>query len=412
MISPVYDIKGPDSIRFLNSICTNNFSKLGDNGLRHAILCNEKGQIMTDGVVIKIARDHYRTYWLNPPIDFLLRTSGMDVRGEDLSFQEYFIQISGERSLEILERACASDLHDIRFATHRMTQIGGKSMRVVRLGMSGNLAYEVHGPIAEFEEIYQRLWAAGQHLGARKLGMNAYSGPNHTPGGYPNIHIHYPLPWYESDEDRYRGLNDYLRENPQLGFFNQNRRITGSVGPELQQRFVNPFELGWGKLVRLDKPDDFPGRAALASLGNKPGRTVVTLEWNAEDFAAVYATQLMGRDVTPCEPIDAPLDMYYQANAVGFARGEGCIYRADWVQASGRNIGISSGRVVDYYYNRMISLGFIDPSYAREGNELEVLWGTPGTPQRRVRVRVAPFPFHDSIRNEVRDVADVPRIPT
>ncbi len=32
MLSPIYDIKGPDAAKFLNSICTNDFTTLGDKG--------------------------------------------------------------------------------------------------------------------------------------------------------------------------------------------------------------------------------------------------------------------------------------------------------------------------------------------------------------------------------------------
>lgn len=200
MISPIYDVVGKDAVKFLNSICINDFTKLGMNGLRHAVICNDKGQIMTDGVVIRIEEERYRTYWLNPPIDYLLKNSGMDVTGEDKTGQEYFIQIAGEKSLEILEDAFEADLHDIKFARHRKEQMDGKSVEVIRLGMSGNLAYEIHGPMSDFDAVYRKVWASGEKFGATKLGMHAYNLFNHTEAGFPNIHLHYPLPWFESDQ--------------------------------------------------------------------------------------------------------------------------------------------------------------------------------------------------------------------
>ena len=93
MISPIYDIYGPDVIKFFNSICVNDFSNLGMTGIRHAVICNEKGQILTDGVAIKVAEDRIRTYWLNPPLAYLAESSGMDIHVEDLTGKEYFIQI-------------------------------------------------------------------------------------------------------------------------------------------------------------------------------------------------------------------------------------------------------------------------------------------------------------------------------
>ena len=47
----------------------------------------------------------------------------------------------------------------------------------------------------------------------------------------------------------------------------------------------------------------------------------------------------------------------------------------------------------------MISLAFISAEYAKEGTELEILWGTPGTRQMKVRAKVARFPYNqDYIR--------------
>lgn len=401
MMSPIYDVKGPDATKFLTSVCVNNFSAQGEKGIRHAVICNEKGQILTDGVVMKIAEDTYRTYWLNPPIDYLVKKSAMDITGTDISGQEYFIQISGEKSLEILEKACECDLHDIKFATHRLTKIDGKDMRVLRLGMSGNLAYEVHGPMEEFDGVYRKIWEVGKSFGAKKLGMHAYSGPNHTEAGFPNIHIHYPLPWFED-----KGLAAYLQDNFLLGIFNWNRRLFGSVGKDLECRFVTPYDVGWGFLVKFDH--EFTGRKALEEVSQNPPRTVVTLEWNAADVGAVFASQFLGKGTEPCDRIDIPVDMYYQDNLTG-GPGEGYIYRADKVMADEKWIGISSGRSVSYFYQTMISLAFIDPKYAVTGTKLTLLWGTPGTPQKEIRVKVARFPYVELVRNEDRDVSTIPR---
>lgn len=397
--SPIYDVVGPDAVKFLNSICTNNFSRLTEKGLRHAVICNEKGQILTDGVVIRIGEDRYRTYWLNPVISFLLEKSGMDVQGEDKSGQEYFIQIAGEKSLEILEDAFEADLHDIKFATHRKAMMAGKAVEVIRLGMSGNLAYEIHGPMDEFDDVYNKVWASGEKFGATKLGMRAYSLFNHTEAGFPNIHLHYPMPWLESG----KAMAEHMFANPQMSWQQLNRELTGSIGNDLETRFMTPYDVGWDFLVKFDH--DFTGRAALEQAAKAKRRTPVTLEWHADDVAAVFATMLRP-GAEPCENITGDTECEYVENAFQgvFA------FRADKVFSGNREIGISSGRIISYHYNSMISLGFIDPAEAREGNELTLVWGTPGTKQMNIRVKVARFPYNgDFIRNENRDVAEIPR---
>lgn len=391
MVSPIYDVSGPDAVKFLNSICINNFSNLGDKGLRHAVICNDKGQIMTDGVVIRIAEDTYRTYWLQPVIDYLLQTSGMNVQGKDISGSEYFYQIAGPKSLEILEDACGCDLHDIKFAKHRMVKINGKDMRVIRLGMAGNLAYEVHGDIADYEEIYEKIWESGKKFGAKKLGLQAYM-MNHTEGGFPNINMHYPLPWYEDE-----GLAAYLNERPFAGAVNNNRKLVGSVGNELDSRFVTPYDVGWDFLVNFNH--DFIGREALEKIANNPPRTVVTLEWNSDDIGEIYTSQFRGKDSIPYDRIDVTPCDYNPMEAM---------YHADKIYVNNEQIGISSGRTNSYYYNAMISLGFIRKEYAVEGNEVSILWGSPGTPQKEIRAKIVRLPYNDLVRNEDTDVEMIP----
>lgn len=143
---------------------------------------------------------------------------------------------------------------------------------------------------------------------------------------------------------------------------------------------------------------------ALLEMSKKPQKKCVTLEWNAEDVAEVFATMLSPGE-EPCEDITKPcaLEYYFCVREFGFE------YRADKVLAADKEIGITSGKIISYTYNSMISLAFISAEYAKEGTELEILWGTPGTRQMKVRAKVARFPYNqDYIRNEKRDVSDIP----
>lgn len=400
MISPVFDVYGPDVIKFFNSICTNDFTRLGMTGIRHAVICNEKGQILTDGVAFKVAEDRIRTYWLNPPLAYLAKQSGMDIQVEDMTGKEYFIQIDGEKSLEILEDAFQTDLHDIKFARHRNQDVDGRIVNIVRLGMSGNLAYEIHGDMADFTYIYDKVWESGQKFGAKKLGLHAYNLFNHTEAGFANINLHYPLPWFESDE----GLANYLYQNPMTAFYNIKRELRGSVGDNLETRFMTPYDVGWDFLVKFNH--EFTGKEALEKLSKERRRTPVTLEWNAEDVGKVFATRLCPGE-EPCEDISVQSDAFWNEKA----DGAGFTYRADKVFFGNEVIGLSSGRIVSYTYNSMISLGFINPQYAIEGTELEVLWGTPGTRQMKIRAKVASYPYNkDYIRNQDKDVETIPRV--
>src|SRR6185437_3237204 len=57
--------------------------------------------------------------------------------------------------------------------------------------------------------------------------------------------------------------------------------------------YVTPFDTGWENRIHWDH--EFTGKAALASIAASPPRTVVTLEWNAEDIADGHASHPVPR---------------------------------------------------------------------------------------------------------------------
>jgi len=57
----------------------------------------------------------------------------------------------------------------------------------------------------------------------------------------------------------------------------------------------------------------------------------------------------------------------------------------------------------------MVSLCTIDPAYAEIGTEVEIVWGSEGTRQKRIRAKVARYPYLNEERNSDVDVASVPR---
>ncbi|WP_353987273.1 hypothetical protein [Ruicaihuangia caeni] len=395
--SPVYDVAGPDALEFLRSVCINSFKNFEVGQIRHAVMCNDEGQILTDGVIARIDEETFRSYWLAPVLEYRVLHTDLDVTGVDQSANEFFFQLAGPRSLEILEKAAQEDLHDIRFGRHRMTSIAGASVRVIRLGMAGTLAYELHGDMADTEPVYAAIMDAGQDYGLVKQGRVSYL-MQHTESGFPNINLHYPLPWYEDE-----ALGAFFDTRPQSNFFNKYRDLKGSVGDNLDVRFVTPYKVGWGKMV--DFNHDFIGKEALMREAAEDRWATVTLVWNEEDLADIYASQFRGREVEPYDPIDSrPVDLYFNPyDADGWA------YHADWVLANGEQIGTSVMRTHSVYYRRMISIGFIDKRYGAEGTELKVLWGEPGHRQKEVRVTVGRYPYLDLPNNNAIDVETIPR---
>lgn len=388
--TPIYDISGPDAVKFLNSVCVNrDFSLMKVGGSRHALLCNERGQLLGSGVILKKEDGSFRTYWLVPALHYFLMTSGMDVKGE-YAGDEYFYQIDGPRSLEILEKATKTDLHDLKFGQSKKVQICGTDMIVYRLGMSGALAYEVHGAAQDAEVAYLKLREILFEFGGKLQGARNYPIIQHTPAGYPNQMQHFWYPFMTSGE----GLAEFCKKvSPQIAY-------AGSASDNEENFFVTPYDVGWGYLVNFDK-GDFTGREFLLEISKKKPNKMVTLEWNPEDVGHVFMSQFKGKEVKPYEQIE-------HTTTISDA-SQGSKIRGDYVLINGKKVGVSTGKTYSFFERRMISLACIDKEYATEGSEVIILWGTPGNPQKEIRAKVARFPYYNGeYRNETFDVEKIP----
>ena len=387
--SPTYRIHGPDAVKFLSDHLVNTFENFPVGTGKHGIMCTEEGLNMMDGVIIRVAEDDFITYWMAPYIAYSFEKSSYNATGETLTGKGFLFQIGGPRALEVLETASGECLHDVGMMDHRMISIDGRKMRILRVGMAGSLAYELHGTVKDAWPVYSAVFNAGRAYGIRKLGMRAYM-MNHTEDGFPQAYYHFPYPWGED-----KAFAQWVIKNG--GGWKWPPVLAGSMGQDVKLRYRNPVELSWAKMIKFDH--DFVGRAALEKEVAHPQRKMVTLEWNVDDIMDVHRSQF-----EPGEhylPIDTPSHSYP-------TQGAGQKYWAYQVLKGGKLVGISSGRAYSYYYRQMISLCSIDVAEGDMGNEVAVLWGEPGTRQKEIRATVSRFPYFNENRNEVFDVGQIP----
>lgn len=135
-------------------------------------------------VITRRGEEHFTTYCMYSLIGFAM-SGQWDVKIEFVD--EFFFQVDGPKSLQILEKAFDTDFHDLKFGRNKGITFNGCELMVHRLGMSGALAYEMHGSPEYADMIYETLLKAGEEFDIRRLGTRQYCVYNHTPGGYPNF---------------------------------------------------------------------------------------------------------------------------------------------------------------------------------------------------------------------------------
>ena len=371
---------GPDVVRLFESLCVNNFEQFSIGSMKHAIMCTPAGLIATHGILQRNAEDQVRFYAGGTWPVFHAINSKFRVKVEFPRW--YLFQVAGPTSLQTLERAADESLGDMRFLRFRTAKIAGKTVEIGRLGMSGNLAYEVRGPIEDGAEVYDAIFRAGEGLGIQRLGWRSYL-VNHVEGGFPQVFWTF-----------FPAMLDYPGFEAFMGNTLPRCSVTGSVDPrDMRARYRTPVEVGWSSTVRLNH--DFMGRAAVEKELANPSRTVATLRWNSDDVLDIYRSLLQPGD--EFKTLDLPTSPAWSTT--------GWLAHADSVLKNGKRVGISSGTIYSYYFREVLSMVCIDIDQAAKGNEVIVEWGDFGKRIKQVRATVERFPYLTEGRNDKVDTS-------
>lgn len=368
-----YHVKGEDFINLLNAVSISTFNNFPVGKARHCILCNDKGKIIIDGIVVRRADDEFITMCLPDWNDLNISMGNcFDIKCENKSDDYFFYQLCGPKSLEIVEHASKQDIHDLKFMHTKDVEIAGKKVFLLRTCMAGTIGYEVHGNFEDCIDVYRELKRVGESYGMLEIGRHAYRN-THTEGDIPQAGLHFSF-----------------------GVANLASEITGSFGSESKFKYWSPIDCGWEKMINFNH--DFPGKSALKVEIEGHHNTLVHLIWNIADCVKVMEASL-----DPEKKVDI-MDVCEDFNGIYSSQ----MVHMDAVMDGERVIGAASGRMFSPKKYEMHSLCCIDQDYAVEGKEVEILWGRPGTYQMRIRAMVTLEKYVTVMRNDSFDVENIP----
>ena len=179
------ELYGPDAAAFLDLMYVGTMSTLPIGGARYGLLINENGVIFDDGIVARLAEQHF---WVNT-------TSG-GVERVALAFEEWLqcehvnhrvlvtpvtsswgnVTVSGPKAWQLL-RVAGFDASlapaSMKHMTMRVVEHGGVAMRVLRASFNGELGYEINLPARHTQALLDRLWALGREFDAVPYGIEA-----------------------------------------------------------------------------------------------------------------------------------------------------------------------------------------------------------------------------------------------
>ena len=234
------EIAGPDAAAFVQLLTPRNLSQCAVGQCKYVLITNESGGILNDPVLLRLEENRF---WLSlADSDVLMWAQGIATHaGLDVTICEPDVsplQLQGPKSGDIMATLFGEAIRDLKYYWLDHFELDGIPLVISRTGWSSELGYELYlldG--SQGEALWEKLMTVGEPMGLK---------PGHT---------------------------------------SSIRRIEGgmlSYHADMDAH-TNPFELGLDRLVDLEMPANFIGKAALKQVQQQGiSRQQVGLELDGE----------------------------------------------------------------------------------------------------------------------------------
>ncbi len=280
-------VKGERAAEALRGLVTGGLPKTGRMNLVY--ISDDRGRILTEMSCIRMGEDEFvmitaaTAQWHDR--DILLNAMPEGVSVEDVTTTRDTLIVTGPKSREILSGMTDADL-STGWLTHQSATVAGQPAYLIRVSFAGELGWEVHALNEHMPAIYGAIIDAG----AKPFGMYALN----------SLRV----------EKGYRAWKGDLSTDYSL------------------------LEGGLERFVKLDKPQDFPGKAAIQNEKQQGvKKQFVTMLVEAGDCDAPYMS---------------------------------CLWH------EGQIVGETTSGAWGYRINASVALGMVRPDLAAPGTELEV----------------------------------------
>jgi sarcosine oxidase subunit alpha len=177
------DVHGPDAAEFLNRVYTFAYKKQRLGTVRYALMTNEAGVVIDDGVVCRLDEQNFYVTATTSGVVAVLRKMlqwnqqwQLDVTLVNVTNAYAGINIAGPLSREVLQPLCEGvDIgkNAFPYLGARRGKVAGIPALLLRVGFVGELGYEIHVPQHAGEALWNILLDAGQAAGIRPVGIEA-----------------------------------------------------------------------------------------------------------------------------------------------------------------------------------------------------------------------------------------------
>ena len=229
-------VSGPGAAAALDYALTGQPSALKPGRARYTMICAPDGGVLDDLIVYRLADTEFLVV-ANAANTAVVattlreRAAGHEAQVDDRTDDYALIAIQGPHAARILAPLTDIGLDQVRYYAGQRAVVAGQDVLLARTGYTGEDGFELFTSPGDAEPLWLALTAEGEADGLVPAGLAARD----------TLRLEAGMPLYGNE-----------------------------LGTEM-----TPFDAGLGRVVVLDKPGDFVGRAALAERAQAAPRRVL-----------------------------------------------------------------------------------------------------------------------------------------
>ncbi|HXY78346.1 MAG TPA: aminomethyltransferase family protein [Candidatus Acidoferrales bacterium] len=347
-ITPLYKylVTGKDATKLVNRVITRDIHKVGVGQVIYCCWCDEEGKVIDDGTLTRLEENKYRWTAADPSLRWLRQNgNNMDVQIEDISEEVAALALQGPTSAALLKAAAQADITNLKYFRVTRGTIAGVPVDISRTGYTGDLGYEIWVPWASAVKVWDALMEKGKPFDLHAAGMLALDVAR-VEAGLLLIEVDY----------------------------------TSAKKALIPSQKYSPYELGFGKMVDLEKENFIGKRALQRDAEHGVERQLAGLEVDWTDVEQLY--ERFG--LTPAAPAQA------SRVAVPVYVGE-------------KQVGKATTTTWSPTLKKMIALASLDVDHAKPGTTLQMEI-TIEAIRMKANVKVTTLPFFNPKRKTASPV--------
>src|SRR2546429_3191989 len=160
------DVRGADAISFVNRLVSNDATKLVDGQAQYSALTTERGTVIDDLLVYRLAEDHLllvvNAGTTDKDWDWIKsHHAGENVELRNVSAEYCQIALQGPDAISILQKLTATSLAEIKYYHFTHGEVDNVTAIISRTGYTGEDGFEVYAPPEKAEQLWNKMLEAG-----------------------------------------------------------------------------------------------------------------------------------------------------------------------------------------------------------------------------------------------------------